>query len=87
MQSISDLEKSQLRFEIYFKNKKPIILNEQLYIFKQIFTNISIKDKYLNFQNVKGFDVNSLDQYYKDQNRIYLNFYKSSLERKIFKDL
>ena len=46
-------------FNIYFKNKKPIILDKKLDIFDQKFFNISIYLRNFYFSNLKGFEVNS----------------------------
>lgn len=81
LQTLSKLKTSPYSyfyFKIYFKNKKPFIIDKNFKFYNQKFFNISIFGKYIsyevNFQNVKGFDVNLFNENF-NQNFAAITFY------------
>ena len=71
LQALKNIKNDFLELSIYFKNKHPTILGEQLTNFHQVIKNISMEKNVknvsmyrtfystFNFVNVKGFEMNS----------------------------
>lgn len=59
----STFQTPTVRFEIFFQNKKPLILDERLQIFNQAYFNIKMNLNGFIFQKLKGFDVNSFHKF------------------------
>lgn len=79
LKNLSNNKNNLLLFNIYFKNRKPIIIDKKLPIFDQAFFNIPFTLRSFTFRFVKGFDVNFFDKPFIINSSLPLNFYDSSL--------
>ena len=60
LQKILSENRNEMVFDVYFKNKRPLILDKQLQIFDQNLFNLRIRSD-IRFRFLKGFDVDSFN--------------------------
>lgn len=79
LQTYANFYSNLIPFDIYFKNRKPVIMNKKLPIFDQSYFSIFRAFTTYTFRNVKGFDVNSFDEPIIIYSLLEFSFYDSSL--------